>query len=464
MLNQVVECPGGQKMTIESLEQKMKRFSSPVQMLRSAPALKYPFPFASEHSSWLDEQVAWRSTAVLFDQGKHMTDNYFKGPDVKRLFAEISINGFSGFGKNKAKQIVCCNDSGYVIGDSILFGLDDDEYLLIGYPTVGNWAEYHAGKHRYDVEITHDPASLFNKNPRLTYRFQINGPASQQILERAIGRKLDPIKFFHMGELKIAGCRVRALNHTMSGLPGDAATGLEMWGPLADREKVFDALLAAGSQFGMRQGGVRSYLSSTIESGWIPTPTPAIYTGEELRPYREWLTVHTYEANAGLEGSFTSDNIEDYYQTPWDLGYDRFIRFDHEFIGRSALAALAKQPHRRKVWLRWNSQDVSSVMCRSLFDKQNRPRMIDIPNTAGAAIHFDTVKIGNRFVGVSTCASYTRNLGALASLAMIDEVDVAENGEVTLIWGQQDGGASKPFMEPHVQTEIRATMQTRPLV
>ena len=67
--------------------------------------------------------------------------------------------------------------------------------------------------------------------------------------------------------------------------------------------------------------GSRAYPSNTLESGWIPSPLPAIYTGEAERGYREWLPADGYEATGTLAGSFVSENIEDYYLTPWELGY-----------------------------------------------------------------------------------------------------------------------------------------------
>jgi len=96
----------------------------------------------------------------------------------------------------------------------------------------------------------------------------------------------------------------------------------------------------------MRLVGGRCYSSNTLESGWIPSPLPAVYTGEKMKPYREWLTVNHYEAKASLGGSFVSGNIEDYYLTPWDLGYGPFVKFDHDFIGRAALEKKAAGPHR----------------------------------------------------------------------------------------------------------------------
>ena len=87
-----------------------------------------------------------------------------------------------------------------------------------------------------------------------------------------------------------------------------------------------------------------------------------------MKPFREWLSEDSWEANASIGGSFASGNIEDYYLTPWDLGYGHVVKFDHDFIGRSALERLASQPHKRKVWLRWSDEDVTRAIASSLFD------------------------------------------------------------------------------------------------
>ena len=62
-----------------------------------------------------------------------------------------------------------------------------------------------------------------------------------------------------------------------------------------------------------------------------------MYSGESLRAYRRWLPASGYEGSASIGGSFVSDDIEDYYFTPWDLGYGGYVKFDHDFVGREAL-------------------------------------------------------------------------------------------------------------------------------
>ena len=150
---------------------------------------------------------------------------------------------------------------------------------------------------------------------RAYWRFQIQGPNAWQVIEKVNGGPLEQLKFFRMAEMNVGGQRVRTLRHGMAGAPG-----LELWGPYESYDEIRGTLLEAGREFGMEPCGARAYASNTLESGWIPSPLPAIYTGEELRGYREWLAADSYEATNTLAGSFVSDDIEDYYLNPWELG------------------------------------------------------------------------------------------------------------------------------------------------
>jgi glycine cleavage system aminomethyltransferase T len=266
-----------------------------------------------------------------------------------------------------------------------------------------------------------------------------------------------------MDDFEIAGTPVRALNHTMSGVPGREMTGLELVGPREGGVAVLEALLAGGERFGLRRGGALSYVSTVFESGWIPSPVPAIYTGDTMRPYREWLGAFGLEGFASIGGSFASENIEDYYVTPWDIGYGHVIKFDHEFVGRAALERLADRPHRRKVWLRWNKRDVADTMVANLSGDDRSPKSVDLPVANFTHFQFDEVRLGERPIGLSTFSGYTVNVGQVCSLAMVDEADAVDGSEVTVVWGQA-GDVSKPGVDPHAPREIRATISTSPLI
>jgi vanillate/3-O-methylgallate O-demethylase len=423
----------------------------------SVTPLIYPYPPA--YTNWRDEQRAWHDTAVLFDQSYHMVDLYIKGPDTLRLLSDTAVNTFKNFGRNKAKQYLAVNEHGFVIADAILFGLEDDEVSVVGTQVAPDWLKYRAEQGGYDVTITYDNNSPLGPGPRLLYRYEIEGPNAWKILQKAHGGPLEHIKFFTMDEFTIARHRVRALNHTMGGLPGDDSTGLEVFGPSPDGPDVLAAILAAGEEFGLVRGGQDAYLSTVVESGWISNPTPAIYS-EDLRKYREWLPASGMYDWLRPSGSFRSDNVEDYYLTPWDLGYGRTIRFDHDFTGRTALEAMAADPtytSRGKVWLRWNLDDVVRLLAGTMFDGDRGARPLDEPIMLLA---YDQVLIGEERVGFAMSSGYTVNLNEWVSLATVDLSRAPDGTEVEILWGEPTLGIGDPRMAQYAQTRIRATVST----
>ncbi len=443
-------------MSAQSLEGLLQTVGNPVDLVRNSQIGPYVYPkVPAEFSNWRDEQHAWRETCCLFDQSHHMTDLTIKGPDALRLLTATGVNSFANFGVNRAKQFVACAYDGHVIGDAILFYLDNELLSLVGRPSAHNWVQYHAETGGYDVTIERDERSAVNPTGRKLYRFQVQGPTALGVLEKVNGGPLPEIKFFNLGELTIAGHTVRALHHGMSGVPG-----LELFGPTAEGEDVRAAIVEAGKEFGLAQVGSRVYATNTLESGWIPCPLPAIFTGDDLKEYREWLPANGYEGTGSLGGSYYADDISAYYLTPHELGYGSFVKFDHEFTGREALEQMGP-PKRKKVTLAWHGDDVARAM-GTMFQATDRAKYIDLPLSNYSTWPNDRIMKDGELVGVSTFSGYSSNESSMLSLAIVD-VEQAEPGtEVTLVWGEEGGGSAKPVVERHVQTEIRATVSPVP--
>lgn len=440
-----------------SLEEKLAGFSSPVDMLRNAPGGPYQFPIKSEITNWRDEQEAWRKTAILFDQSYHMTDHTMEGPDVRRLIGDLAVNSVSNWGRNVAKQLVVCSPDGHYIGDSILFILEENLINIVNKPLAGNWVQFHAETMGYDVRVMKDDRALDNKGRRKGFRFEVQGPHAWRILEKVNGGPITGFKFFGMGEINVAGHRIRALRH---GMAGDA--GLELFGPYDLGPEVKAALIEAGRDFGMLESGSKTYSTVAHESGWYPSPMPAIYSGDAMKPYREWLPGDGFEAGISLGGSMVSDRIEDYYVTPYDLGYGHIVKFDHDFVGRSALERLKDAPRKHKVTLRWSNEDVIRVFA-SLFNEGDRFKFMDIPASHYTTMPYDMVLKDGRQVGVSHYPVYTSNVRGWISLALVDEAVATPGTELSILWGEPDGGSRKPSVERHVQTEIKATVHPCPI-
>jgi vanillate/3-O-methylgallate O-demethylase len=446
----------------DNLETVLQRNGNIVDMLRNSQLGAYVYPVvAPEFHNWRSEQWAWQHSAVLFDQSHHMVNLYLRGKDALKLLTDTMINSPKGWEVGKAKQYVPTTPYGHVIGDGIIFWLAPEEFCYVGRAPASNWLRYHAATGGYDLDVELDDRSpmrpMGKPVTRSVWRFQIQGPSAWAIIEKLNGGPLEKLKFFNMSTMTIAGREVRTLRHGMSGAPG-----LEIWGPYAEQEEIRAAILDAGKEFGIVPCGSRAYPSNTLESGWIPSPLPAIYTGDKLKDYRQWLGADSYEATGSIGGSFVSERIEDYYLNPWELGYGQFVKFDHDFHGREALEGLDPAAQRQKVTLAWHPGDMAKIMA-SLFDPDGEQyKFFDVPLANYASSNYDrVVDADGRTIGLSMFTGYSYNEKQALSLATIDP-SVPVGSEVRVVWGEEHGGTRKTTVEPHKQIEVRAIVSPIP--
>jgi vanillate/3-O-methylgallate O-demethylase len=447
----------------KSLDQLLRTVPDVVSMLRNSPIGAYVYPVVpTEFGNWRDEQIAWREGAVLFDQSHHMAEITITGPDALALCSQATINSFANFVPGKAKQMIPVSHAGFVIGDGILFYLAEQQLLFVGRAPTVNWLQFHAETGGFDVKVIRDdrsPSHPYGRPvSRRHFRYQVQGPRASAVLEKLNGGPLPEIRFFNFDWITVAGHPVRALRHGMAGEPG-----LELFGPYDLRDVIRDAIMEAGREVGIVAVGSRTYASNTLESGWIPSPLPAIYTGEAMRSYREWLPASGYEGTGSLGGSFVSSNIEDFYLTPYELGYGSFVKFDHDFIGREALESLPddERKRRRKVTFEWNGEDLGTILA-SISDREQPPyKYFDLPIANYASSSYDKVMLGDRQVGFSMFTGYSHNDRCGLSLGVVDAA-VEIGTELKLVWGEENGGTSKPTVERHRQFDVRVKVAPAP--
>jgi vanillate/3-O-methylgallate O-demethylase len=447
----------------KNLQEVLDASGNAVELLRNSQIGSYIYPVVpADFQNWIKEQQAWRQTAVLYDQTHHMDNLFMTGSDAIKLISDTAVNSVANFAVNKAKQYVPTTAGGHVIGDGILFREAENEYVYVGRSPAANWLLFHGetgGYSNLDIRVDRrSPSRPYGRAvSREYYRFQIQGPNAWAVIEKLNGGPLEQLKFFNMSTMTIGGASVRTLRHGMAGAPG-----LEIWGPYADHDRIRDLIVDAGAEFGLIPVGSRAYPSNTLESGWIPSPLPAIYTGEAERAYREWLPADGYEATGTLAGSFVSDSIEDYYLTPWELGYGSFVKFDHDFIGRDALEKVDPGTQRRKVTLAWDGEDVTKIFA-SLFDVDGESyKFFDLPLANYGSANYDAiVDADGTVVGYSMFTGYSANERRALSLATIYS-DVPEGTELTVVWGEPNGGSKKAAVEHHKQLEVRAVVSPVP--
>jgi len=427
-----------------SLQEAIDQAGSPVRLLwRRHPRPWTPPVVEPEYAGWREEQAASNEGVALSDLSHHMSDLFIAGPDAGRLLSDVGANNLASFELGQAKQFIAVTEEGHLVSDGILMREDADRYTLSGAPASQNWVRYHGERGNYDVSFASDPDSAHRdgRDP-VVFRFQIQGPNAPALAERVLGGPLPQTRFFHSAPVTLAGRSFRALRHGMTGQPG-----YELIGDYADGAFVLDALVSAGVDLGLVRVGGLAYSTNGIESGWIPTQTPGIYSAPALRPYREHLSLSSYEGQKPLSGSYFSERIDDYYCSPYELGYGRSVSFNHDFVGRAALERAKEHVARAKVTLVLDAQGVREAVGddTGFFVTYGRHRVERDGVLVGMTCHIASIAPANATLG----------------LALVLEEHASPGTAVEVVWGEHPGPGTDPDAELGFP-RIRATVAPSP--
>ena len=88
-------------------------------------------------------------------------------------------------------------------------------------------------------------------------------------------------------------------------------------------------------------------------------------------------------------------------------------------------------------------------------------KYIDIPLSNYASSSYDNVTKGGKTVGLSMFSGISYNERSMLSLGVVDQA-VQLGDEVSLVWGEPDGGTKKVTVERHKQLNVRATVSAVP--
>ncbi|WP_409464377.1 hypothetical protein [Amycolatopsis sp. GA6-003] len=390
-----------------------------------------------EYTDWLDESLSWKQTCYIGDWS-FLWQHRFTGPDVLTMLGDITVNSFTTFDIGQSKHAIHTNRDGKVIHEGVLSRLGRDEYVLHG--RGGFWAAHYLASTDYDVKVEQDDWFIL----------QVSGPHSIRVLEKVAGSGLRDTGFMRVNTITVAGHEIYALRQGMAG-----EIGFELQGPMAHKQDVYDAIVDAGREFGIRKLGGRTAAINHLEACFPTIATdylPAIFepeTADYLKAFTS--SMPSFAQPAYIAGSFDGQQISDYYRSPVELGWARNIKFDHDFLGREALEDEKANPRRVMRTLVWNPEDVLDVQA-SLFRPGENYLFMDMPRDQRGFMWADRVTRGGELVGVSTSRGYSYFFREMLSLCTVD-VEHAEIGTaLTVHWGNPRGR----------QKEIRATVAPAP--
>jgi vanillate/3-O-methylgallate O-demethylase len=386
---------------------------------------------AWQFGGWKAESMSWKTGCYIHAGLSGSGPLSLKGPDAEKFLESLCINSFAKFPIGSMKHAVMCNEEGLIAAHGITERKAEDQFEFFAAPP---WPVQRLAGTSYKVEAQR----------RNDYLFQIAGPTSLKTLEKVTGENLRDMRFLRFRESCIDGTKVEVARIGMSG-----NLGYELHGPIEDGPKIYDAVYRAGQEFGIERLGWGTYLVNHVEGGfpqitWTFIPVPGI-PDETARAFIGQFFK--------ISGSVDPANLRARYRTPVEVGWHRMCKFDHDFLGRTALEAEVAQPKRTVVTLRWNPEDVIDIYA-SLLRTGPVYKTIDLPYAPNVwpQAHADHILRDGRQVGISSGTTYSYYFREVLSMGCIDLEASKIGTEVIVQWGDY-GGSIK---------DVRATVSRFP--
>ena len=176
------------------------------------------------------------------------------GKDAARLLSRMAVRGFAKMQVGRVAYTCWCDANGKVIDDGTISRLGEDHFFVTAAePTLSWMSRLSRG---FDVEIV-DVSEQ-------TGALSLQGPTSRDILKQCSDTDMDRLKFFQTTSARLDGVEVQI---SRTGYSGDL--GYELWCDARNSLKVWDAIMAAGRDYGIEPAGIEALDMVRIEAGLI---------------------------------------------------------------------------------------------------------------------------------------------------------------------------------------------------
>ncbi|NAY93241.1 glycine cleavage system aminomethyltransferase GcvT [Muricauda sp. JGD-17] len=251
---------------------------------KMVPFAGYDMPVSYEGVNVEHETV--RKSVGVFDVS-HMGEFLIEGPKALELIQKVSSNDASKLTVGKAQYSCLPNETGGIVDDLIVYRVKDETYLLVVNASNIDKDWEHISKYNETIGATmrniSDDFSLL----------AIQGPKAVEAMQSITSVDLSSIKFYNFVVADFAGIEhviISATGYTGSG-------GFEIYCKNFEVQQVWDKVMEAGADFGIKPIGLAARDTLRLEMGYC------LY-GNDIDD-----TTSPFEAGLGWITKFTKDFV-----------------------------------------------------------------------------------------------------------------------------------------------------------
>ena len=311
-----------------------------------------------------------------------------RGPDAGALLDRVMTRDISKLQVDQVYYTPWCDEEGKVVDDGTVTRIAHDEYRVTAADPCFRWFRLNATGLDVDVDdVSESTAAL-----------ALQGALSREVLERATGEDWRDLRYFRRRPTHVVGVEVDV---TRTGYTGDR--GSELWMRAEQALPVWDAVMAAGQDFGIHPFGIRALDVARVEAGLI------LIEAEYTSARHSWSAEQQY--------------------SPFELGLGRLVDFGKAaaFNGRRALLVEQKAggPARRLVGL-----DLDWSGIEAMYAKH------DLAPAVSPLVHRDPVPVykQGRQVGRATSICWGPTIKKMVGFGSVERSLKAAGTRVSVEW------------------------------
>jgi len=249
---------------------------------RMVPFAGYNMPL--EYTGVKDEHLAVRNSVGVFDVS-HMGEFWIKGPGSEELIQKLTTNNIKKLENGKIQYSCLPNGKGGIIDDLLVYKYSDLKYLLVinASNSVADW--------KWFLDNNDEGVSMDDASEEMSL-LAVQGPLALKTLQKLCDIDLAGIKYYNFEQAALAGIEEVIISAT--GYTG--AGGFELYFRNHEAEQIWNGVMEAGEEFGIKPAGLAARDTLRMEMGYC------LY-GNEIDE-----TTSPIEAGLGWITKFTEDN------------------------------------------------------------------------------------------------------------------------------------------------------------
>ena len=223
----------------------------------------YPRPGETHEQAVHREVRNTRSNVGLLDAST-LGKIIVKGPDAGRFLDMLYTNVMSNLAIGKCRYGLMCNEQGFLSDDGVVARIDEDTWLC--HTTSGGSDRIHAWMEDW-LQCEWWDWQVYTANVTEQFaQIAVVGPKARKVLEKLGGMDVskEALPFMTWADGVLGGFRVRAYRISFSG-----ELSYEIAVPASEGRAFWDALVAAGAEFGMMPYGTEGLHVLRAEKGFI---------------------------------------------------------------------------------------------------------------------------------------------------------------------------------------------------